>query len=661
MNFRKEPPSAAGDGSAWISRSPIPAGIFRVVLLLCGPLFFAAPVQAVSPLSVDVLVGFNGRFKAGHWTPVQIIVDNRGPRIEGVLRLEVVRGDAYRSSIERIHLERPLLLPRDSTKRYSFTVPVEDAYRPLNLKLLHGGQIAFSEEIDLRGGEIVERLILALSRDVSLDFLGLLAPAVPGRMDPNRIRVIYPRIEFLPVSAGGYDGVEAVIVHNAGGLTDIQAEALERWVASGGTLIVSGGDHLPAAGALESLLPVRIIGQSRLEDFTSFGERFGSPLRSDEPLILTLADAADGTVLLSQGGIPLLVEESRGRGRIVFMAFDFASHPIQTWEGKFDLWRFLLPRETAPPEAETGQAESRGSGPILPMLAVPISYFPSHLVLLGICGFYLLALWLIFRRPSTVGALAKIGLAAVLSLALTGSSYSLFNRRLLKTDVLYADVTVLNTAAGRGWAEARKEIAFISALPGSYSVSIGKGGFLLDQGGADGLTVTEGDGITVGDIRVDPWRLRRFSMTSVLRFPSGGGAAIDGGLLRVAVENRSSGAIREAVWLYRGVPYFVGDIRPGEKVSEDFRMFRNAATFGEEVTIGSLFSDEDMETRMKVAILDHLLGQPEWDHSEEPDTALLIGWLDDPPAGSVPDSRFVHEYRYTVAAFILRPEDTEET
>ena len=54
-------------------------------------------------------------------------------------------------------------------------------------------------------------------------------------------------MEFLPASWAAFDGVEAVIFHNAplDSLGEAQVGAMEKWVAGGGTVVVSGGPIWP--------------------------------------------------------------------------------------------------------------------------------------------------------------------------------------------------------------------------------------------------------------------------------------------------------------------------------------------------------------------------------------------------------------------------------
>ena len=644
------------------------SGLLLCGLLLCGFLIPASTAWPLSGLSLDVLVGFNGRFKEGHWTPLLITLSNRGPRVDGRLRVELTRGDAYRNDERRILFEKRLLLPESSTKRYSFVVPIEKAYRPLRLAVIENEEEILEEMVDVDGMETTGRIVLGLSREASLDLLSVLSTNVPQLENPDRIRVIYPLVEYLPASWAAFDAVEAVIFHNAplDSLREEQVEALEKWVAGGGTVVVSGGPHLApsTARALGRLLPVDVVGQAVIRDPYALERRFGGDLDDREPLVVTLSTVKSGEILLEQDGVPLLVEESRGRGRVVFLAFDHASHPIRTWEGAADLWRTVLPdlraaAPSSPPEEREpvfAEPEPEEEPSLLSAaLSVPIRHFPSHLVVIGLLGVYLAALFALLRRRSRVSRAVGIAASLALAAALALGSYLAFDRWLLKRDILYADLSVVTTSPGMQWAELRKEISLLSALPQTHSVTLEGEGYLLDPRGADGLIQTERGETVVSGIALAPWAVRRFTAETVVPFPSEGGAVRDGGLLRIRLENRAPYPIRDAVFVYRGVPYFAGDIQTGEEIREDFRMTQDPGNLRESVTLETVFREEDTSTQIHVALLERLLRLPEWNYADRPDIVLLIGRLEETPRRAAPATRFVHESRHTIVGFIFSP------
>ncbi len=621
--------------------------LFFLAILLF--LFAGSALFAAADLQIDVLVGFNGRFKPGHWTPVQVALSNRGSEIEGKIQIDVVTGSEHRGDLNSIRYEKALLLPKNSSKRYSFVLPLQDSYRPFKVSISSRGGIILEHEVDLRGADIPERIVLGLSRELSLDFLSLLSgPSVqPG--DTNRIRVLYPRVEYLPEKWSGYDGIGAVVFHNTAlNLKESQVEALDLWVAAGGTLVISGGVHFSAAGSsvLRSLMPVEAAGWDEIEHLTSLEKHFGSRIAAHETSIVTLSRPVTGEVLVEQDTIPLIVSEKRGKGRIFFLAFDYASHPIQSWPGKYSLWRYLLNQRDSHPYGE-------GTSLLTSALSVPIKVFPSHLILLGITAGYLFLLWRLTRGIHNFKNAARIIIVIALASVISVSSYYAFNTRLLREDLLFMDITLLRSTSGSGYGELRKDIAFASTHRKNYSAAFTNDTLVLDPASADGMTVIEGRELTVKNIMVDRWRSRRIRLECLLPFPSEGGIFREDGLIKMRVKNTSPWTIQDSIIFYRGIPYYIGAFRPGEEISEDFRIYRNVDSLKEELKVESYYQPEDYKSEVKLSILNSLLEHPDWDILHREDTVVLMGWIEEPLIEAKTDYHFTHEIRLTLCAVVM--------
>jgi hypothetical protein len=59
-----------------------------------------------SSLGLDILVGFNGLFRAGRWTPLRVTVMNIGRAIQGRLQIAVTRYDPFQLQTSGQSVER---------------------------------------------------------------------------------------------------------------------------------------------------------------------------------------------------------------------------------------------------------------------------------------------------------------------------------------------------------------------------------------------------------------------------------------------------------------------------------------------------------------------------------------------------------------------------
>ena len=91
--------------------------------------------------------------------------------------------------------------------------------------------------------------------------------------------------------------------------------------------------------ALSRFLPVRVTGAKQITFVPS-------AVKGERPVSIAGAWAKTSTIVsgnaLSEStGLPLLVEASRGRGRIVYLALDVGRPPLSRWEGCRDFYKRL--------------------------------------------------------------------------------------------------------------------------------------------------------------------------------------------------------------------------------------------------------------------------------------------------------------------------------
>ncbi len=173
----------------------------------------------------------------------------------------------------------------------------------------------------------------------------------PTPYEPVRLDAASPGFE-LPDLAG----FRIVALCNVGALSREAAERLSRFVVTGGNLIVFPGDRAGANdyGALLDLniLPGRIgeraeSGPYRISDWTKdhpILAPFADPLHGDLRTlrfreIARITPVAEARVLATAtGGLPILVERTGGRGRILLFAI-----PADNAWGEWAIHRLYLP------------------------------------------------------------------------------------------------------------------------------------------------------------------------------------------------------------------------------------------------------------------------------------------------------------------------------
>jgi hypothetical protein len=303
-----------------------------VLTAACLPLPAAAAV-----FTLDCTVGYNGHYQLNHWSPLSVVVENRGPAVRGKLEVVVTAGSEYLGNVYRSVYATDADLPPDSVKRYQFTVTIKSFTHDLVIRLRQNDKIIFSKSVNLRSHFTEKSLAVVADNFVAPDILSVL----PDQLEPVNVRP-----KFLPDTWYGYDGVKLLIMGagTIGQLAEKQFQALRRWLRQGGYLVIASGLNYGSLREkrIQDILPIRVNGYQRLFDLKSLEHFCSRPLTAVEPFLVLDAGIADSTILLKENDIPIITRKDLGSGRIVFLSFDVNAPPFSQWEGRTMFWDKIL-------------------------------------------------------------------------------------------------------------------------------------------------------------------------------------------------------------------------------------------------------------------------------------------------------------------------------
>ncbi len=120
--------------------------ILTFVLIIIG---IAFPSYSAG-FSLDYSIGFNGHFQLDNWTPLSVVLDNRGRATGGNLEVIVTSGSEYQGDVYRTIYTTEVDLPQNSKKRYAFTILIKSFAHELIIRLRQDDDIIFSKSINLR-------------------------------------------------------------------------------------------------------------------------------------------------------------------------------------------------------------------------------------------------------------------------------------------------------------------------------------------------------------------------------------------------------------------------------------------------------------------------------------------------------------------------------
>jgi hypothetical protein len=464
------------------------ATLVAVLVLAAGP--FALRGAAAGGLTMTARIMLQGHARAGTWAAIEVDLRNDGPRIDGELRME---GGAQ------------------SNARYAMAVKLETNSH--QVYVLHAQPPAFgrSVKVQLVANEaVIETADVAyLVHDANQLVVGVLAerPAgiVSGLKLPANAFGIAPAIvpltiADLPERAEGWGVLDRIVWQDVDSnqLSSGQLDALRRWLAAGGRLVIVGGSA--GIGTLsafpDDLLPYR--PSATLDIAPASLTSLLGPVPDGATDLPAMAGAlVHGRTLASSGDRAVAADVAYGNGRVTVLGFD----PTVGWLAKAErlaaLWLSVLPDRSADGANLVDDSQLVSAVFQLPALALP----PTTGLLVIIAAYILIIgpiNYLILKRLDR-RELAWITMP-VLVLGFAGASFA-YGSVLRGTDVVVNEVSIVRGAPDTTEATAQVYFGIFSPTRSTYQVKISQGALLASPisgsqfgGTATALDILQGTG-----------------------------------------------------------------------------------------------------------------------------------------------------------------------
>lgn len=372
-------------------------------------LIFAGPARAndeVGPLPeiAGLQIGFDGCYKVGLWTPVRIELRGGSEPAVGRVSITVPDGEGVASRVstpgeEPVRVapgetESVLLYVRFGRIHSAATVRFEtDDGRSVQRRFQSSAEPGRDEYPSAIPAD--RRLVVCFAASD----VGLEEAAAFVSFEPSRQPVV-ARIDDLakmPDRWYGYEGVDRVVIATSrpevyqgrippGGE---QQTALDRWVRLGGRVLIMAAVRAEQAadpssplaafipGTWKATIPVR--GLVGLENYLGEYAVGLADAQSRRPTAVARIKPAEGRVVVEEGNLPLVVEATRGFGRVTFLAVDLDEPPSSKRKDRGALVARLLdwPKEPEASPARTTTATHLGFSDISGQLRGALDRYPG--------------------------------------------------------------------------------------------------------------------------------------------------------------------------------------------------------------------------------------------------------------------------------------------
>src|SRR5262245_40980609 len=288
---------------------------------------FLFPSLCVAEIFIEPRIGFHGVFQLGRPFPLEIELSNSGRPAEGTLEITVWKGGATTGGAPYpLYYRRDVFLSPQSRKTVQLTVDPDFISRPLKIVFSSPTGKA-SREIDLRRHFSPAPVILLVSEGNTIPAVSLSSTLT------NRLVAL--TLAELPPDARALLGVSHLILYDQSlrDLSRSQLLAFDTWLTAGGRMVILGSLNyfLYQEPTISRFLPVRVTGTKRISFHPASGQgERASPIAD---VWAQASTAIGGKVVAEAQGMPILVDTSRGKGRITYLSVDVGRPPLSQWEG----------------------------------------------------------------------------------------------------------------------------------------------------------------------------------------------------------------------------------------------------------------------------------------------------------------------------------------
>ncbi len=619
-------------------------------LIVTSNMASGATARSQTDLTLQVQTGFDGYVKEGKWIPVHITVENKGVDLNEASIQVNYKDFSGSASI----FGADISLPTNSRKElFIYVYYPQGGSANLNVELISDKKVV-AKTTTRMVNVAPQSLVIGLIANTPSNYSNLSQVTAPNGIT----RLVEIKPADLPDKPQGWETLDAIILSDVdtGTLTSAQLNALELWIAKGGTLITIGGPKWQSTvQGIQKLLPIQVTGTTKVNgspDLNAITTTFGFPgaIPFPEESTSTLATGKlteDARVLASHDGVPLVIERKLGGGRSIFFAADPGLAPYNNWTGTFTIYNGLLNFKHTQAAWVNGKWEQNSANEAITSIAELA--IPSIVVICGIMAVYILLIGplnYLFLRFVKKREWAWISIPLiVLFVTMISYVYGYFYRG--RTPTL-SRLTVIQAWDGVSQVEKNSLLGIYSPQRDTYTLE-SEDGFLLYPHNLDDinlqskttwLSLQEGQNTNVPEIPIEIGGMKVIGSTgssAALQIEHSLMITFDNGNARLSgtITNNSSSTLTGLNLVTPARWKILGDLAPGKTAELNLPLVitANSPEFYFDGSVNILQTSYqvlqvDEEMRRKEAFLRSVI-TPEYGENNYNWGMYLIGWLED--------------------------------
>lgn len=631
-----------------------------VVAAVVGSLLLALAPTSAATVSMEARALVGGRYESGGWLAISVSLRNDGAPITGAVVADGADGT----------VRRPVDLPAGARKQVELYVRPTGAAREIRIRFEEDGGGALANTVaEVRTFDIDSAAIAIVG-----DGTGIVRAQIVARGQGTGEPLILSAGD-LPQRPEPLDGLSAIVwAGDSTGLTAGQTRSLERWVASGGQMIVLGGpDWQARTAAFDDLLPMTDL--SAVDDVPSaaLAELAGT---SDELPAATVAsgtlrDRAIGLATTTDtAALPLIATMSFGGGRMSYVAVDLGAEAFRSAGAVPLLWARMLPQQGSAGGGFIDKGMDADSIMTQALSAIPSLEVPPAELLLAVLATYILLIgpisYIVLRRLDR-RELAWVT-APLLVVLFTAGSFGI-GSSLKGTQIVVNEIAVVRAAVDGSAASVQTYAGVFSPTRDSYDVSVAGDALLAPVRSFDGTTpragfvVEQGEPARLTGLQVTTFGLQAIRADTVVDYGAALGVTWRSGDGEIAGEvvNRSGAPLTDVAIVTTSGGRMIGDLDPGESREFALRFALPQGSPSDSVYGFGDFENDSVrqrEIQSRRQVIDTLVGYGQFGPmtGRASDGPYIVGWRTDAPPTEVElEGVTAQRYHQTVEVISGRP------
>ena len=543
--------------------------------------------QAQETITITAQGGLDGFCKVDEWLPVHVTVENTGADINARVQT------SYKNSGGGQTVDgTDISLPSTSRKEFFLYVKPEGLMRTFSVSVLEGKKVLAQTNLNINCTSDPTTLFGVLADKPSTYTMLNNTQPLTGVAETVQLN-----ISDLPDRAQGWNMLDTLIISNVdtGTLTLKQKQALELWLANGGKLFVVGGIQWQSTTAgLSEFLPIKLTSTQKVTSLSALSAyAMDSTLLESESILATGATQTGTNILVTQNGIPVLIEKQIGYGKVYYFAADPGLQPLNDWVGMQAIYEHLLAFKSPKPSWASGPWDSYQASAALSTL--PELALPSFVYICCWLGLYITVIgpvnYLVLRRLKR----AELAWVTVPVLVIIFTSLAYFSGYLYRgTRPILNRIMLAQAWQGVDQAQTDAIVGLYSPSRTTYTVE-SQDQFLIFpypdmnenlQGNSGWLSLKNETGIMLPDVRVDIGGMQSLGLEGSL--PALTALAIQHDLtltltdktpiLKGTITNTSKYTLKDAALITSSGWKVIGDMAPNESKDTAITLVNNSNT-----------------------------------------------------------------------------------